>query len=307
MELIDASDQSWLYTETGEPRGYIDTERLQELWFHTGTACNLACPFCLEGSKPGDDRLQLMTLADVQPFVDEALELGVEAFSFTGGEPFVARDMHRILAYASRYRPCLVLTNGTRPLLRRLPQIAELAKAPNPIRFRVSIDYPDIQRHEAGRGKGTFDESLSAMRKLHDLGFEISLARQWEPDEDVSAVEQQFQSHFRRHGLPEGLPQVSFPDFFPPGSEVDTPAITEHCMTQHQSAETRADFMCGFSRMVVKRNGRLGVYACTLVDDDPDYDLGSTLRQSLAQRVMLRHHRCYSCFRYGASCSEIDK
>ncbi len=308
MDVIESLDMSrpdhWYYTRTGEPRGYIATERLQELWFHTGTACNLACPFCLEGSKPGDDRLQLMTLSDTRPFIREAVALGVESFSFTGGEPFVARDMPDILAHAAAKRPCLVLTNGTRPLLRRLHQIAPLAQAANPVRFRISIDHPDRAQHEAGRGEGTFEESLEAMAKLHELGFEVSLARQWSPDDDDPEVEARFRAIFRQRGLPEDIRQVAFPDFHPPHSHVDTPEITEHCMTAYHSAESRADFMCAYSRMVVKKEGRLRVYACTLVDDDPDYDLGGTLADSLAESVRLGHHRCYSCFQYGASCSE---
>ena len=291
--------ESRFYTPSGEPRGYIETERLRELWFHTGTACNLACPFCLEGSRPGDDRLQLMTLDDIKPFVDEALQLGVETFSFTGGEPFVARDMHNILAYASRHRPCLVLTNGTAPLRQRLTQIAPLVRAPNPVRFRISIDYPDPGRHDAGRGAGTFEESFATMRALHQLGFHLSLARQWQPDEDTAAIEARFREQLRDHGLPDDLNLVAFPDFFPPGSRVGTPEITESCMTTYHTAESRADFMCAFSRMVVKKNSRTRVYACTLVDDDSDYDLGATLAESLDTRVMLGHHRCFSCFRYG--------
>lgn len=47
------------------------------------------------------------------------------------------------------------------------------------------------------------------------------------------------------------------------------------------------------------------VYACTLVDDDPGYDLGGTLRDSLNQRIMMKHHRCFTCFKFGASCSEL--
>ncbi len=308
MNLINTNDisrqENWLYTPTGEPRGYIETQQLRELWFHTGTACNLACPFCLEGSKPGDDRLQLMTLADVKPFIDEAVELGVESFSFTGGEPFVARDMHNILDYASQSRPCLVLTNGTAPLYQRLKQIAPLVQAAHPIRFRISIDYPDPERHEAGRGEGTFEESFITMKALHELGFGLSLARQWQPEEDTAAVEEAFRAHLRRHGLPEDLHLVSFPDFFPPDSRVQTPDITENCMTTYHTAASRADFMCAFSRMVVKKNGRPSLYACTLVDDDSDYDLGATLSESLKPRVMLGHHRCYSCFKHGASCSE---
>ncbi len=75
-------------------------------------------------------------------------------------------------------------------------------------------------------------------------------------------------------------------------------------MTQYQNDSSRQDFMCNFSKMIVKRNGRMGVYACTLVDDDADYDLGNTLTDAMAIRVMLRHHRCFSCFQDGASCSE---
>ena len=66
----------WIETQGGERRGYIQPHALTELWFHTGTACNLACPFCLEGSKPGDQRLGRVTLGDVRPFVDEAAALG---------------------------------------------------------------------------------------------------------------------------------------------------------------------------------------------------------------------------------------
>src|SRR5210317_1347886 len=116
----------WLQTPSGISRGYIQPKRLKELWFHTGTTCNLRCPFCLEGSKPGDNRINPLTLDDARPFVDEALELGVEQFSFTGGEPFVVNDFVRILDYALDFRPCLVLTNGTEPLLNRLTEILPL-------------------------------------------------------------------------------------------------------------------------------------------------------------------------------------
>lgn len=310
MQIIDVEDitcqRNWSLTDSGEPRGYIQTPKLRELWFHTGTACNLSCPFCLEGSRPGDYRLQRVTLADVQPFIDEALALGVEKFSFTGGEPFVVRELHRILAYAARHRPCLVLTNATAPLRRRLSQLADLAQTAHPIRFRVSIDYPDKARHEAGRGVGTFEESLSNIEALQELGFAVSVARQWRPGEDTGAVESAFRRHFRQAGLPEDIHLVSFPDFHPPDSIVKTPEITENCMTTYHTALTRADFMCAFSRMVVKQDGGMRVFACTLVDDDPDYDLGGTLAESLKPRVMLGHHRCYSCFRLGASCSEAS-
>lgn len=294
---------SWTHTRAGEPRGYIDGDQLKELWIHTGTACNLACPFCLEGSKPGDGRIPGMKLADVKPFIHEAMDMGVEQFSFTGGEPFVIRDFINILDYASQHRPCFVLTNGTEPLLKRTHQLLPLKENPHPIRFRVSLDYPDAARHDRDRGEGSFAEALQGIKWLHDHGFVVTIARQMSPNEDADAVLAAFQAVFRAHGIPEDLAFTAFPDFGIPGSEDGSPEITETCMEKYPTQESRAHFMCTSTRMLVKKDEQVRVYACTLVDDDPDYDLGGTLRESFDTRIMLRHHRCFSCYKFGASCS----
>ncbi len=294
---------SLLFAGDGQPRGYIDAHALDELWFHTGTACNLACPFCLEGSKPGDTRLDRIRLEDVQPLMAEACERGVRQFSFTGGEPFIVKDFVRILRHAASLRPCLVLTNGTEPVLKRLEQIASLQASGNPIAFRVSIDWPERDRHNAGRGAGSFDAALEGIRSLAALGFSVSVARQSERGEDSAAADEAFRRLFAASGIDSTIRIVSFPDFGVPGSAPDVPEITEDCMTRYHTEASRREFMCAYSRMVIKKEGRMRVYACTLVDDDQAYDLGSSLAEAEGRRVHLRHHRCYSCFAYGASCS----
>jgi len=302
---IHIARKDWIEVPDGKKRGYIQPQTLKELWFHTGTICNLSCPFCLEGSKPGDDRLNKITLQDVKPFIDEAVTLGVEKFSFTGGEPFVIKDMVNILDYALNARPCLVLTNATNPLKMRLEDLKFLLDKPNQLSFRVSFDYPDSKKHDAGRGEGNFMLSLETMKELHRLGFGISVARQREENEKSKKVDKSYQKYFKKAGVPLDTRIVSFPDFLTPGSMNDVPHITEECMTAYQNEESRNKFMCSFSKMIVKKNGKMRVYACTLVDDDADYDLGGGLSESMKIRVMLKHHRCYSCFAQGASCSEM--
>jgi MoaA/NifB/PqqE/SkfB family radical SAM enzyme len=291
-------------TSLGASRGYIQPDRLTELWFHTGTTCNLRCPFCLEGSKPGDTRIQALNFDDAKPFIDEALLLGVEQFSFTGGEPFVVPDFPRILSYALEQRPCLVLSNGTEPLLNQWDVLPPLLEKPFRLKIRVSLDYPDPARHDAGRGRGNFARALECLGRLHQAGFEVSIARQREKAEDVAAADQAFAPFLASVGLPVTTRIVSFPDFLSPGQVARVPEITEDCMTRYHSPESRAAFMCAYSKFVLKKNGRMRVYACTLVDDDDSYDLGDTLRESLRARILMRHHRCYSCFAHGASCSE---
>ncbi|WP_421863422.1 radical SAM protein [Motiliproteus sp.] len=302
--LIPTRSQDWYFTPEGDPRGYIQPQGLKELWFHTGTACNLACSFCLEGSGPGDKRLELVKLPDVQPFIEEALTLGVEQFSFTGGEPFLAKDIVKILEYATRYRPCLVLTNGTEPLRKRMHQLENLRHATHKVKFRISLDYPSAVQHDADRGEGSFDQALDSLVDLHRMGFAVSVARHMDKGEDSAAVEQQFRQLFVERGLPEDMNIVAFPDFAVPGSHPLVPQVTEHCMTTYQDEQSRSQFMCAFSKMVIKQQGRMRVYACTLVDDDPEYDLGATLTEAMEHRISMRHHRCYSCFAFGSSCSE---
>lgn len=88
---------SGITLEKSNAPGYIQPKLLKELWFHTGTVCNLRCSFCLEGSKPGDNRLNPITLADARPFIQEALALGVEQFSFTGGGLWHGQDARATL------------------------------------------------------------------------------------------------------------------------------------------------------------------------------------------------------------------
>lgn len=303
MELIRS--RAWYETRTGEPRGYIKPHEIRELWFHTGTACNLSCDFCLEGSGPGDKRLELVKFDDVKPFIDESLTLGVEQFSFTGGEPFLAKQLIEILAYAAQFKPCLVLTNGTDALQSRIKQVAGLVDTKFPISFRISIDSSDEEIHDKGRGKGNFHLAMLGAQKLHALGFHVSIARHMAEGENKGDVDAEYQALFRRYQLPEDLTIVAFPDFMTPDSHPDVPDVSEHCMTTYQTEQDRRNFMCAFSKMIVKKQGAMRVYACTLVDDDSEYDLGETIKASLESKISMKHHRCFSCFKFGASCSEL--
>ncbi len=297
----------WHVTPDGKPRGFIHSHALEELWFHTGTACNLSCPFCLEGSKPGDDRLQLMRFDDAKPFIDEALTLDVKQFSFTGGEPFVNKDFVRILEYALERRPCMVLTNATEPLLKRLAQLEPLRDRPHALHFRVSLDHFLAEEHDKARGEGMFSKALDGLCALHEMGFALSVANHMISGLPANLVAQRFAEVFRGAGLPKDLRRIEFPEFHPPGVAATAPHITHSCMVDYQTETTRREFMCAFSRMVVKREGQCEVYACTLVDDDNDYVLGKTLAESLQVPVSMKHHRCYGCFRFGASCSEMKR
>lgn len=283
--------------------------QLRELWIHTGTACNLSCPFCHEGSKPGDARIAAPTLAQLAPLLDEAAARGVERFAFTGGEPLILKGILEVLLHTLQLRPALVLTNGTAPFIRRAHQLARLRTAPHPLSFRVSIDYPDEIRHDAGRGLKNFRKALEGLRLLHAAGFAVGITRQITPGEDAAAVAAQFRQLLRRQRLPDDLPLTALPDLAALG---DTARLSQ--IAHRPSATTDATNAmpatpmpaCARSRMLLMRGGALRLYACPLTDDEPRFDMGADLAHSLASQVNPDHPRCRLCLACGVDYADSN-
>ncbi|HEX8525754.1 radical SAM protein [Allosphingosinicella sp.] len=269
---------------------------LETLWINTGTLCNLACPSCYIESSPTNDALVYPTLAEVEPYLEEARELGAREIGFTGGEPFMNREIVPMLAAAlGRGFEVLVLTNAMRPM-RRFE--AELAALPSDrIVFRVSLDHFAPQVHDAERGAGSWTKAVDGLLWLAKAGFRIAVAGRRLGEE--ADARNGYERLVHALGLePEHL--VLFPAM---DSAADVPEISEACW--EMVGASPAAMMCATSRMVVKAKGAAAphVVACTLLPYDPRFALGQTLAGAL-RPVALNHPHCARfCVLGGASCS----
>lgn len=267
----------------------IRMQRFRELWIHTGTACNLECPFCLEGSRPGDNRLERIRLNEIKPYLDKAMQLGVERFCFTGGEPLIVKDIVKILEYALSLKPCMVISNGTAPLLKRLHQLQLLKQQKHPLSFHISIDHADQQQHDKDRGWGNFQRAIEGLQLLHAQGFDIGVIRQIHEGEDEAAVLGAFQQLLRKAHLPEDITIHALPDFGRPGIASNETPI------DMADVKYLATLKCSHSRMLLKRDGQLRIYSCLFTDDDPQFDMGNSLEDAVTSDVPPSHHRCRQC------------
>src|ERR1700722_2460543 len=106
-------------TAKGETRARVALRGLDTLWFNTGTLCNLTCANCYIESSPRNDRLEWLGIADVRDYLDEIARehLPTRLIGFTGGEPFMNRDIIEMLDLTlSRGLHALVLTNAMKPM-----------------------------------------------------------------------------------------------------------------------------------------------------------------------------------------------
>jgi pyruvate-formate lyase-activating enzyme len=275
--------------------------QFRELWIHTGTACNLNCPFCHEGSKPGDERLGAPTLEMLQPLLQDAAQRGVERFAFTGGEPLILRGILEILIAALQLRPVLVLTNGTAPFIRRAHQLAVLREQPHAVEFRISIDHPNEQLHDAERGLKNFRKAFDGLRILHAAGFAVSIVHQQLPGEDTITVHNRFRNLLRRQRLPEDLPLVALPPLQPLTRSANSSSPPPPEEVQGMPGIAVPPPTCAYGRMAVVRGKQLRLTACPLVDNDVSFDADPNLAESLAAPIVPRHTHCRICLSQGVN------
>lgn len=296
-----------LLTAKGEQRARVGLTSLETLWFNTGTLCNIACQNCYIESSPRNDRLAYLSLVDVTTYLDEirAEDIPVKMIGFTGGEPFMNRDMVAILEETlGRGFEILVLTNAMRPMMRHQNALKRLHEAHGRlIRFRVSLDDHRPAIHDAERGEGSFRLAMEGLRFLSRSGFQIEIAGRRVGAEPENVARAGYKALFRQEGIAidcyNPVQLVIFPEMSP---DADPPEITEACWGILNKSP--ADIMCATSRMVVRRKGaaRPSVVACTLIAYDEKFELGRTLAES-SKPVALNHHFCSTfCVLGGAAC-----
>ena len=303
--LSDNKFKNQKVTADGSNRAFIEARNIKTLWFNTGTLCNIECKNCYIESSPKNDRLVYLTFEEVKSFIDEALDknLGTNEIGFTGGEPFMNKDIMKMIDYSLNKKfKVLVLSNAMKPMLNRTNELIKL-NHPNLI-IRVSIDHYQKEKHEEIRGKKTYDVMLQGLKWLNENNFNYTLATRLLWDEKEEDLRKNFGAFIKNNNLrldtnsPKQL--VTFAEM---DEKIDTPEITTSCWDILKKDPN--DIMCSWSRMVVrKKNSKSpSVIACTLLPYADEFDLGETLTNSL-QKIYLNHKHCSKfCVLGGSSCS----
>lgn len=127
--------------------------------------CNLRCIFCSQNAgQPTSDEL---TTNQCYSILDQVARYNASIIGFTGGEPFLRRDIDSIVTYAIRRGlRCVITTNGT--LLQKIP-VSCLVKF---IKIRMSLDAPDASLHEKLRGvNNIFSTIIDNIKFVKTLGI----------------------------------------------------------------------------------------------------------------------------------------
>ena len=291
-------------SETESEPPLVPLESLDAVWFQAaGTRCNLTCTHCFISCSPKNDNFGFLSFDEVERRLHEAAAMGVKEFYFTGGEPFLNKSLVDMLVRTLDFGPATVLTNGLvlkDEWLTRLRDAEDAGKYG--LEFRVSIDGPDAATNDPVRGEGTFEKALRGVEMLVAHGFLpiLTMTRVWEEADDFEVM-----TRFRRvladHGYTR--PRIKLLPRLQIGAEADrTEGYGRHdrVTAEMMAGYDRGQLVCSSARLVSDR----GVHVCPILLEAPDGLMGQTLAEA-DRPFALSHGACYTCWRYGAICSNM--
>ena len=292
-------------TADNKTRAFIESKKLKTLWFNTGTLCNLTCKNCYIESSPKNDRLAYLSFDEFKVFVNESIqnEMGTEEIGFTGGEPFMNKDILKMIKYSlDNGFKTLVLTNAMKPMMNNKKNLNKLNHLN--LSIRVSIDHYDKDKHEQIRGPNSWEPMIEGLKWLSENKFNYCLATRLMWDEDEETTRKNFKKFVDQYQLILDVENKSqLVTFAEMDEKQDTPEITTECWDiLNKNPDT---IMCSTSRMIVKKKGdeNPSVIACTLLPYKQEFDLGDTLKESM-KKIYLNHPHCSKfCVLGGSSCS----
>ncbi len=123
--------------------------------------CNAICPFCSIHLIPKHLKSNEMTTHQIKLLIDQISELGVNALSFTGGEPTLRKDLPELVYHAGVIHDFMngIATNGY-----LMPQLLkEKSRLDGLDYILLSLDYPTAELHDKMRGIKVFDRVMETI------------------------------------------------------------------------------------------------------------------------------------------------
>ncbi|ODS31360.1 MAG: hypothetical protein SCARUB_03527 [Candidatus Scalindua rubra] len=148
---------------------FIHANKLNELWIHTNNSCNLTCSHCLVNSSPSEDKG--LSTKTIKRIIDEAVILGTTRFYFTGGEPFMRKDIFELIDYVCNHKESelIILTNGILLRGETIERIQGFNK--ELLKIQISLDGSKPEINDPLRGRDSFDQIVRGIKNVVKIGY----------------------------------------------------------------------------------------------------------------------------------------
>lgn len=134
--------------------------------------CNYRCPFCHNEGQKKVNRVSMMSLELYKKLIDFLNGQELSEINFSGGEPFLHKDIVDMITYADRHTRCDISCSTNLSLITN-KQIEYLAKT----RIKFNLQFPFVSDNDFAEstGTGSLCDILDRIKTIKSVGIKIGL------------------------------------------------------------------------------------------------------------------------------------
>ncbi|MEX2478974.1 MAG: arsenosugar biosynthesis radical SAM (seleno)protein ArsS [Gracilimonas sp.] len=136
---------------------------------NVGYMCNMTCKHCHVDAGP--DRKEIMTKETFGYCLDALKEFDIQTVDLTGGAPEMNPHFRWFVEEVSKLgKHVIVRSNLTILTTNKFSDLPEFFKK-HGVEVTCSLPFYSKSRTDRQRGKGTYDKSITALKRLNELGY----------------------------------------------------------------------------------------------------------------------------------------
>lgn len=145
--------------------------------------CNLNCKHCRVSEKNNKEKL---SLNQAKELLAQLWYNGITDLNFSGGEPFLRKDLLELISFADKFNSIVITTNGTLIDEKMCKKLSEFSN----VKLSISLDGLKETHDGFRRKKGTFEKviNLLPMLKKYNIKYAIKYTLSKETVADVIEV-----------------------------------------------------------------------------------------------------------------------
>lgn len=134
--------------------------------------CNYRCGFCHNEGQSKDISLAQLSFNHLKSLIDIIYDQNVSEICFSGGEPFLNKDIVKMIQYASNKTTCDI-SCATNLSLISDEQIKELSKTR--VKFNIQFPFVSDKKFNESTGGGKLSNIMEAIKKVKLAGIDLGL------------------------------------------------------------------------------------------------------------------------------------
>lgn len=264
----------------------IELKELNNLFIElTAKNCNQKCKHCYLDFPVSKTVKDFMQVEKIKNALNDTMNENIQCIYLTGAEPMTHPEFNTILRMCLKRASVCICTNASfinEKKARFLKKVEDESK--NEIIFKLSIDHYNEIKNDDIRGRGSYRQTLNAIKSLIKYNFNpiLSIVNYYQEDKKVLI------SEFHKLCTKIGFETTDF-NF----------QINEYYNKYKTSSEDIAinerDFDC---RKFDCQNGRIltekGVYVCPFLANDHRGRMGSDFK-NFSKKMYLESDFCLTC------------